>query len=87
MDLGITSKGGGVIRVMSGGRSMNQRLKNREKRGVCNKLCKRKERKRWNGMAMKKEKKRPTDSLGLVRGPKKKKKKKQRTLSEFNIQK
>ena len=42
------------------------------KRGVCNKLCKRKERKRWNGMGdeQRKEKKKLTDSLGLVRDQK-----------------
>ena len=42
------------------------------KRGVCNKLCKRKDRKRWNGMGdeHRKEEKKPTDSLGLVRDQK-----------------
>ena len=34
MDLGITSKGGGVIRVMSGGRSMNQESEKERKRSL-----------------------------------------------------
>ena len=65
VDLGITSNGGGVIRVMSGGRSMNQRLKKRERR-ACNKLSKRKERDRWNGD----EQSKGRLTLGLVRDQK-----------------
>ena len=47
MDLGITSNGGGVIRVMSSGRSMNQRLKERSLQQVMQK--KRKKKMEWNG--------------------------------------
>ena len=62
MVLGITSKGGGVIRVKSGGRLMNQRLRKRE-RGVCNKLSKRK---RKNGD----EQSKGRLTLGLLRDQK-----------------
>ena len=72
MDLGITSNGGGVIRVMSGGRSMNQRLKKREKEESATSYAKEKKGKDGMEWAMNKEKKRPTDSLGLVRVQKKK---------------
>ena len=73
VDLGITSNGGGVIRVMSGGRSMNQRLKKRSLQQVMQK--KRKKKMEWNGRWTKKRKEKADWLSGFSSRPKNKNKK------------